>query len=1072
VIACPRCGHPNADDARYCSNCALELGPSAVPAVSRKTVTVMFMDVVGSTALGEQVDPESLRALMTRYFDAIRTIVERHGGTLEKYIGDAVMAVFGVPVLHEDDALRAVRAATEIREELGALRTQLAGEGRQPLAWRTGINTGEVVAGDAGAGQRFVSGDAVNVAARLEQAAEADETLLGEATFALVRHEVDAEPGPAFAAKGKAQALVVYRFSGLRAESAANGRRLDAPMVGRRRQRRLLQDAYEEVVEERVCHLFTILGSAGVGKSRLVNEFLAGLDEQPLVLRGRCLSYGEGITYWPVTEILRQAAGIGGDDAGEQVLDKLTRLLGKERDATVIVRRLGELLGVAPDSATSDETAWAVRRMVGALGRRRPLVVVLDDLHWAEPTLLDLVDGLADSISDSAVLLICLARRELLDVRAGWGGGKSHATTVTLEPLNEQESRDLVANLLGRAELGGAFAERVSATAEGNPLFVEEMLGMLIDSGHLVRRDATWNVTGDLAQLTVPPTIQALLAARIDRLESGDRLVLERASVEGHVFHRAAVTEMTPADLLAQVPDHLMSLSRRELIRPEHSDGGSLDDDEAYRFRHLLVRDAAYAGIPKATRAELHLRLAEWLRRKAADRPNEHEEILGYHYQQAYRYRGELGAMDQETRRLGRLGAEHLGAAGQRALDRGDVAAAAKLLGSATDLLPTGDPQRTRFRAERALALRLAADLPSAIEMLPATIDEAHAAGDEAGAAYAEVILTATLGARAQLSVADMIHRCESSLAVLRQHGDERGVDRAIVELAASHYFAGHARRAEVLLLDRMAARAELRHSADFLSWLAAAQLWGPTPIPVAIERLRGVLASPPNHMAECEALVFLGALIGHQGEFAEARRLAWDGINMMRELGRHTTAALLSANMIGHIEMLADDLDAAMRVIGEGLDQLLAAGEDGFASGVAIRQADGWLRLGNLDEAERSAQLAARMSSADDVDVQAEGLSVRGRVLAARGEKEEALVSARRAAEMAAVTDYLEMRGQTLRSLAKVELEVGSRDLAIEALRSARREFDAKGMTVLARDVERRLAELEAPTDASPGRP
>ena len=450
VATCPSCGQENPEGFRLCGMCGspLAVEPERSGDV-RKVVTVVFCDVAGYTAAGERLDPEALRRLQSRYFADVRAALERHGGKVEKFIGDAAMAVFGIPQVHEDDALRAVRAAADVREAVAAL----------GLEGRIGVNTGEVV---AGAGDALVTGDAVNVAARLEQSAEPGEILIGEDTFRLVRDAVDAEPVEPLRLKGKQEVVAAYRLSSVGADQAGVARRLRSPLVGRRRELELLRNAFERMAGERACHLFTVLGPAGVGKSRLVAEFLDGVDAT--VLRGRCLPYGEGITFWPLHEVLEK---VGDDERARPALD----LLG----------------GTA---AAPEELFLAVRRLLEALARERPLAVVFDDLQWAEPTFLDLVEHVADWSRDAPILLVCLARPELLDARRGWGGDKFNATSVLLEPLGAEESGHLLANLLGSAHLPAEASARITEAAEGNPLFVEELLAMLIDEGRLERRNA------------------------------------------------------------------------------------------------------------------------------------------------------------------------------------------------------------------------------------------------------------------------------------------------------------------------------------------------------------------------------------------------------------------------------------------------------------------------------------------------------------------------------------------------------------------------------------------------------
>ncbi|MEP6808283.1 MAG: adenylate/guanylate cyclase domain-containing protein, partial [Chloroflexota bacterium] len=483
TATCPTCGVENAAGARFCSSCGTRLDGSAQAGrETRKTVTVLFIDAVSSTALGEQMDPESLRAVMTRYFDAMREAIERHGGSVEKFIGDAVMAVFGVPTLHEDDALRACRAAVEIRQRLNELEPQIRADRGVAIEWRMGINTGPVVAGDVAAGQRMVTGDAVNVAARLEAAAAPGEILMGEETHALVREATTAEPIPALSLKGKSEPVPAWRLAAVDETHGRHVRPQEAPLIGRRRPMQLLDGAFREAVEEQVCHLFTVLGTAGVGKSRLVEEFIATLGEQARVAHGRCLAYGSGITYWPVAEALRSGIGIGESASADEASAALSLVLAGESEAERIAAAAGSLLGVNADGHhDQEELFWAVRKTFEALARGKPLVLVLDDIHWGESTFLDLVEHLADWTRDAPILLIAMARSELLEKRPAWGGGKRSATTVQLEPLSAGESEELLGSLLGKAELSADFRARVSAAAEGNPLFVEEMVGMLID---------------------------------------------------------------------------------------------------------------------------------------------------------------------------------------------------------------------------------------------------------------------------------------------------------------------------------------------------------------------------------------------------------------------------------------------------------------------------------------------------------------------------------------------------------------------------------------------------------------
>jgi class 3 adenylate cyclase len=498
VLICASCGRENPVGAGFCNGCGLALPAATGPREVRKTVTALFCDVTGSTALGESTDPETLRALLARYFERMKAIVESHGGTVEKFIGDAVMAVFGVPAAHEDDALRACRAAVEMRDALPEL----------GIGGRIGVNTGEVVTGTE---ERLATGDAVNVAARFEQAAAPGEVLIGAATHALVREAVVVEPVEPLTLKGKSEPVPAYRLLSL----------LDTPershvsrFVGRQRELAQIVGAWERATAEARCELVTVVGDAGVGKSRLVAEALASVEAR--VVRARCLPYGEGITYWPVVEVVKQLGALPSDEA-----------------AAAAVR---SLLGESDVAASGDQIAWAFRKL---LEEQAPLIVVFDDIQWGEETFLDLVESTALLSSEASLLLLCMARRELVERRPGW------QRTLRLEPLPPEEADALIGDAVS-----GELRERIAGAAAGNPLFISEMLAMAAED----------------AQVEVPPTLKALLATRLDQLDEAERKVLERGSVEGEIFHRGAVQALAPEE--PQVTTRLAGLVRRELIRP------------------------------------------------------------------------------------------------------------------------------------------------------------------------------------------------------------------------------------------------------------------------------------------------------------------------------------------------------------------------------------------------------------------------------------------------------------------------------------------------------------------------
>ncbi|MDQ3823092.1 MAG: AAA family ATPase, partial [Actinomycetota bacterium] len=589
----------------------------------RKTVTVLFCDVVTSTELGGRLDPESWRQVMSRYFSEMEGVILRHGGTTEKFIGDAIMAVFGVPVVHEDDALRAVRAAWEMRERLEELNDELQATRGVRLEARIGVNTGEVVAGDPTTGSTFVTGETVNLAKRLEQAAGPGMVLIGATTYPLVRNAVRAARVEAFAVKGVLEPVTPFELEHVEPEAAGLARRLDTPLVGRVGELARLRAVFDAAIEERSCHLCTVLGAPGIGKSRLAAEALALVGPDATAVSGRCLPYGDGITFWPLREIV-------------QGLD-LDAVLAEADDADGIAARIRGAVGTEEAAGSAEETFWAVRRLFEVLARPHPLVVRFEDIHWAEPTFLDLIEYLAGWLRGAPVVLLCLARPELLEVRPSWATPRPNTTIVSLDPLSERESDELLGNLVGDTALARPARSRIAAAAEGNPLFVEQMLAMVSEQPEID------------PQLAVPPSIQALLSERLDRLADAERAVIERASVVGREFPRGAVRELAPPELRDDVGTHLLSLVRKGLVQP---DASRYAQQDGFRFRHSLIRDAAYERIPKAVRADLHGRFADWMERHTSDRAAELEEIRGYHLEQAYRCRAEVVGVDSDTQAL------------------------------------------------------------------------------------------------------------------------------------------------------------------------------------------------------------------------------------------------------------------------------------------------------------------------------------------------------------------------------------------------------------------------------------
>jgi len=953
----------------------------------RKTVTVLFCDVTGSTELGERLDPEPLRALLARYFGRMKQIVELHGGTVEKFIGDAVMAVFGVPVVHEDDALRAVKAALEMREVFPELGVRA----------RIGIATGEVVAGTE---ERLVTGDAVNLAARLEQAAKPGDVLLGEGTLRLTRSSVEVEQLEPLVVKGKAERVQAYRLVAVAGEAA---RRNEAPMVGREREQRLLADAWERVVSERSCHLFTILGPAGVGKSRLAAEFLAPLRDARVV-RGRCLPYGDGITYWPVVEVIRQ--------------------LPKPQLDQAAVETIGALLGEQMLVTSSEEIAWAFRKLLEAAALEEPLVALFDDLHWGEETFLELVEHVADLSRDAPILLLCIARPELLDRRSSWGGGKLNTTTVLLESLGAEETEQLIKSL---AELDEGLRQRIGEASEGNPLFVEEMLAMVRESFD--------------GEVVVPPTIQALLAARLDQLDTREREVLQCGSIEGRVFHRGAVLALNPAE--AQLTARLTALVRKELVRPDKS---QLPGEDAFRFRHLLIRDAAYDALPKATRAELHERFAGWLEKHNADLV-ELDEILGYHLEQSYLYRAELGPIDDSTVALAREAADRLGRAGHRAFTRGDASAAVNLISRAVALLPADDPARADLIPNVRVVQGLSGDLGWADRVLTEAVAAAAALNDRRLEAHALVQRGFLhLFTQPGVTAEELFNVAEHAISVFDEFSDELGLARAWRLVAQAHYLArrgGLSAEASARALEhgrRAGDRLELR---EIVAWFCVALMLGPTPATEAFARCRELLSvveqDPILEPTVVSVLANVEAMQGHEENAAEllARwRLAVD---------RFGESIWLFPINFGFVA-LADDPVAAERELRPGYEALRRIGERSGFSSVTGLLARAVCAQGRYEEADQLSKESAAAARPNDIHSHILWRTTRARVLAHTGKLEVAEAFAREAVAFAAESDFLDSHGDALVDLAEVLRLADRPQEAATALDQAVQLYERKG--------------------------
>jgi DNA-binding SARP family transcriptional activator len=1008
--------------------------PKPVGRAVRKTVTVVFVGLLTSSERGGGLDPEALRHVTSRAFGEVKTAVERHGGTVETVAGVAVTAVFGLPAVHEDDALRAVRAASDMRERLASLAGEFESERSVRFEFRIGVSTGGVVTG--GETQLGVTGEPVMVSSRLGQAGQPGDVLLDEGTRRLARDAVVVE-------STQAASLSAYRLVELGDVLAGHPIRFDSPMVGRERERRRLSDAFEQAVGDRSCQLFTVLGAAGVGKSRLVREFLGDVANEALIARGRCLPYGEGITYWPLMAALREAVGLEDTDSSDASWEKLAAFVEGEDDAEPVSQGVAEVIGLAETAGGAEEAFVAVRRLFETAARRRPLVLVFDDVQWGEATFLDLVEHIADWSREAPILLVCLARPELLDIRPGWAGGKLNATSILLEPLSQEESARLVENLAGGA-LEQSARGRIVDAAEGNPLFVEELLALALENG---RRDA---------ELEVPPTIQALLAARLDRLSDEERSAIEAASVEGQVFHEAAVAERVPEAVRSSVHAHLMTLVRKELIRPDRPEFAG---ERAFRFRHLLIRDAAYDSIPKEARAEFHERHAAWLERNIGEGGSrtlaEYEEILGYHLERAFRYRAELGPVGDVERTLARNAAERLAAAGRRAFVRNDSSAAVNLISRAVALLPPDDPARVELVPTVRAAQGARGELGWAVEVL----DEAIAAGDDRLRAHALAQRgLLRLYTEPDVSAEELTEIAERAIGIFGELGDDLGLARAWRLVAEAHYIARRAR------LSAEAAERALMHARragdrfeerELAPWLGVTFVLGPMRAPEAARRCERLLdEAAGDPILEANALCVLAVLVALQGRIPQARELFSRCRDVMDSFGERVWVYPM---YFAYFALFASDPIAVERELHREHEGPRRFGEN---SSLAVFLAQAMYAQGRYEEAEELAVEASEVARPTDVHAQTLWRTTRAKVLARRGEP-QAEELAREAIAFIEESDFLPVHAEALMDLAEILRLAGRLEEAARSLEESVRLYEQKGNVVAAARARALLDEV-----------
>ena len=992
---------------------------AAEPIRARRPATVVFADVVDSTAIGEQLDPESVHRILERYSETATTIVERHGGTVEKFIGDAIVGFFGLTDVHEDDAQRAIRAALELRDAVSELAEELRRTNGVELGIKIGVNSGDVFVGAGSRREMFATGDSVNVAARLEQHACEGEILLGERTFRLVEEMVEAEALEPIAVKGRKALVSAWRLRELSPAEPLSHRH-QVPFVGRARQLEELRGAFARTRDERACSLCTIVGPAGMGKSRLAEEFVGELDGSATVAVGRCLSYGEAITYHALAEILQ--ALVGDDPDG-----RIAEAVGGE-DAALVARRVRTTMGLARETAPAEETFWAVRRLFEAVASERPLVAILDDLHWGEPLLLDLLEYLAGFSTDAPILILCLAREDLFETRPSWAGGE----VVTLDALAEPEARELV-HAIGDGEVDPPEEARIVRTAEGNPLFLEQLV-------------ATRTECGDQH---LPPNVQALLTARVASLDPGERTVLEHASVEGRNFRWSVVADLLPEEARASLGRDLMALVRRQLIEPDPS---VFAGEDGFRFSHVLIREAVYEGLPKEACADLHERLATRLRAAQSE-----DEVVGHHLEQAFRARSQLGIVGEREWELARDAQACLQAAAQKVLLGGDPDAAADLLVRAVSLLPAHDDSRVGLLPMLGTALFEAGRFTEADGVLTEAIDRA---GSDALLESRARIERQFVRLQAEGAIDESGRIAQDALRVFEAHGDVRGQSRTWSLRAMVDWMQGRAKRADEGW-QRGAEFARLARDDlelfEILAWRASAVLSGPTPVPEAIaicaEIREEVEVSP---LATGQTLPPLAALHAMQGDFNTARSLLAEANTLLEELGRLYTVGLVQFEAM--VELLAGRAAAAEKRLRTAYERLDEMGEKALFASTAAMLAHAIYAQGRYDEAARFCRASRRAAAADDLSAQVEWRGAAAKLLAQRGRIAEAEALAREAVELVAQTDFLRSHGDTLLDLGEVLALAGQTQKAAGALRHGLDLYEQKGDTVMAARARSKL--------------
>jgi DNA-binding SARP family transcriptional activator len=969
--------------------------PAARPQQQRRPLAETRREVVVVSVLlgpaADVVDAEARRAVLREAGDAAAAVLERHGAVVEQTHTGALMGVFGVPAVHEDDSLRALRAAEELR----------SGGDHTGTSVHVGIDSGAAIVHETDDGRLAVDGEVVSSAARLALAARPAEALIGPGAERLVRGAARLE------AEGAA-----WRLVQIVPGAPAILRRFDTELVGRERELDALRVHFERCVSEGATQLFTALGAPGIGKSKLAREFAVAIAAEARVLQGQCLPYGDGVTFWPLREIIREALGDDGAAAIESVFGNTTA------DA-VAAGRVAAAIGTGDAVAGSrEETFRAVRGMLETLAKEQPLVLVLEDVHWAEPTFLDLVDHVVDLARAVPIFVLCLARPELLERRPLWAGGRPHVASILLEPLDERDADRLIDNLLVGRPLDPVVRARVVETAEGNALFLEQMLALLAEEGHTA---------------SVPPTLQALLASRVDRLPLGERSLLERAAIVGRSFSIEAVRDLAPDGERAETELVLEQLVRRGLVQPDRS------AHEDLRFVHGLIRDVVYESIPKRARAALHERCAERL---------DSDELVGHHLEQAHRYRTELGV---ESSALAVRAAERLARAGRNAYLLGDAPAAAGLLGRAVALVEPRAAERPALLAELADALRESGDLERASAVVGELEAVAESRRDRVIEALALVCRHRLLLMTSPFDVERLEQEAIAATEVFENEDDDRLLAKVWELRAVEAWFrcrAGTAEHALARAIEYAQRAGDERTEAQSMALSIGAAVFGPLPVEQGILRCEAILARPQaRRRIIAAALRASAALVAMQGDFETARQRLAMARELLDDLGL-VLAAAQATETAGTIELLAGDPEAAEAQLRSGHQTLNRMGDASLSVNLAALLAQALSAQGRHAEALVLTEVAELTASPGDLSAQVHWQSSRARALVGLGRVQDAVQFGSRAVELADRTDFLNVRADALLAFA---LTVPVQSDAVAAVTAAVQLYERKGNVVSA---------------------